>query len=534
MRRIALFLLLSIAATTQAFALARGNPNSPYACTRLFITNPNDVTSGYDPNFTFTSSTAVCNRFGTGPICSAAQNFFAGTSGFACTPTMVVIRFCALGCRPHYHSGNLASATFATGGGAVNVTLNGVTFQTSSISITGSSTPSSLGSALKSAINGSLPTVAATTGSTLTPESATFTGGESGALLDVTSGLPAGGLTIGAVPCDTPLGAPTLAACTGSGLLPSANNRIIWPAYGQNPTTQNPWQAVVQASYSVLAAPTPLTSPTSPEVITENWMVLTIGTLTSGIISTGSELSGAGITANSLEIVSVASTSGVATCASNPSKCGGRTAGYWCDATLAGACAGTTWNVGGPPAQLGTAISAEAINLTPCSVGVSVDNNSASYVDLDISANDFCEADPGYVTYGLATDAASGNAAAQMELTSATAYPNGWTAISPATVEPSEGDFSSWMNNVLLPQFSQFGSFQNVVSKGCGPISSINYQGGGGLPYHLDPDMSAWSAAQPGNYPFFLGANQGGNQYGSSTPGYCKTGAPLAGFPGAQ
>lgn len=532
MQRTALSLLLLAAALGgPAQARVHGLPNPPYACTRLFITNPNDVTSSYNPNFTFTSATAVCNRFGTGPICSAANNFFAGTSAFLCTPTMVTVRFCALGCRPHYHSGNLASATFATGGGAVNMTINGVTFQTGTISLSSTTTVSQAGTAIKNAINAALPTVAVTTG-TLTPESVTVTGGESGALLDVTSGLPAGGLFRGAVPCDSPVGAITLATCTGSGLLPSTNNKIISPAYGQNPTTQNPWQTVVQASYSMIAAPTPLTSATSPETMTMNWQLYQISALSSGVVSTGDELSGSGITANSLEITDVASTSGVAACASNSSKCGGRTIGWWCDATLAGGCVGTQWVVSGPSNLLGTALSSQTINLTPCSVGVTTDNNSASYVDLDLSNNDFCREDA--VSFGFMSDVGAGNAASQTLFTAATSYPNGWTAISPGTIEPSNRDFSSWMNNVFLPQFSHFGSFQNVVSKGCGPVSSINYQGGGGLPYGLDPDMSAWSAAQPGNYPFFLGANQGGNQYGSSAPGYCKTGAPLAGFPGAQ
>ena len=529
-----LWIAFLLFATAAADASPRGVTTSN-ACTRLVFANEEGAPANYNPNYVFTSATGaglknICNRFG-GVNCTAGTNFFAGDSGLTCTPKLVVWRYCGLGCRPHTDGDNIISTTFVNDSGTVTLSLNGISFTTGKITVTAGETSAAYAAALQAAINAAAPTTA-TVSATITPASVTFTGGEQVAVLDVTSGLPAGGLPLGGIPCDSPLGSPTLATCTGSGTLPTGFNRIMWPSYATTGTA-NVWGSSVQASYITLASPPPILVSTSPETIKEFYEVMQITsamTSGSGIITTNNTLHGTGIpysgTAtdpSTLEVNGFVSTTGVATCESNPSKCGGRKAGYWCDYTVSGGCLNTQWIIGGPASALNTTISTpETITLTPSTIKVSVVSPTSYFSYFDISYNTGANSEPYGGTITWLTDV-GGTVAAQGGLTSATAYPNtGWGNASTGSMEPQLGDAATWMNTVVLPQFSAFGSVTHAIGHNCQALSSINYQGGPVFPYQYDVNLASWSLANPGGWPVYLG---GGTIPPGGTIGICGGGS---------
>ncbi len=372
-------------------ALAQGNPGLPaqVACTRVFLSGPNDTPSEAQSTYVFTSAAAVAARFGNPSHEYAyARQFFAGSSVLTCTPTLIFVRFCvSIECRGHLDSGNNNVATFS-GSGAFTIVYEGQPITTGSVNLTDNPSLATYNSRIETAIAAALPTLATVSNSYVSPKSVSVTGLPYGSTFAISSGLPTGGIPLGSLFCDAPANNPPSSInstqCIGGAnpgyMVETVPDQSIGFSYENQTDGQNPTEAGFQASYlsrgGNLNYPT---GPTPPEIMVAYYQILTVGALSSGTncgtapnptacIRTGLQLQGSNLTGNKQNITG--NLTGGASCSSNPAACSGMTQGFYCDATVPGKCAGSTWVVSAGAGIVGNCAPAactgtQTITLTP-------------------------------------------------------------------------------------------------------------------------------------------------------------------------
>jgi hypothetical protein len=250
-----------------------GTYSSPYALDRLII-----VPSQNTPDnvvLSFNSAVAVENYYGVkSPEATLAKEFFAGYAGTSATLSFT--RF-ANGQRPHLLGANISSLTLSqlqSINGALTLTFDtsfGTFTYTGNVDLSGVTSFSDAALDIRHALNSNLQTAAVTTGSSITPESVSFTGYTGGkgdgAHLYVKS-VSSGAIEIGGM-----VSAPGLAA----------GAEIIDQLSG---TPGGPGEYAFENSYGL---------ETTPEAMTETYGKLTVGSVTSGAVAIGEKVTGSDI-----------------------------------------------------------------------------------------------------------------------------------------------------------------------------------------------------------------------------------------------
>ena len=246
-----------------------GTYSSPYALSRLIIVpvqnTPDNVV------LSFNRAVAVENYYGVkSPEATLAKEFFAGYAGTSATLSFT--RF-ANGQRPHLLGANISSLTLPelqSINGTLTLTFDGFTYS-GNVDLSGVTSFSDAAIDIRHALNRKLQTAAVTTGSSITPESVSFTGYTGGkgdgAHLYVTS-VSSGAIEIGGM-------------VSGPGL--AAGAQIIDQLSG---TPGGPGEYAFENSYGL---------ETTPEPMTETYGMLTVGSVTSGAVAIGEKVTGAGV-----------------------------------------------------------------------------------------------------------------------------------------------------------------------------------------------------------------------------------------------
>ena len=161
---------------------------------RLFLESKN--TTPDNTVLSFNSETAVANHYGAASTeASLAKEFFAGYAGTSAT--MMFTRI-GLGQRPHLLGANISDLTLAelqAIDGSLALTFDGYSYS-GNVNLTGVTSFRDAANAIRVALNSNREIVAETTGSSITPESVSFTGYLDKAQLHVTS-VSSGSLIVG-------------------------------------------------------------------------------------------------------------------------------------------------------------------------------------------------------------------------------------------------------------------------------------------------------------------------------------------------
>ena len=236
---------------------------SQYGLDRLFLDLGNRVP--LNEVLSFNSATAVENFFGVGSDEAAlATDFFAGYNGSSAN--MLFVRMPLGGARARIYGANIGGLTLPqlqAIHGTLILTSGGYKFR-ASVNLATATSFANAASLIQSALNAVRPTLATTTNSSITPESASFVGSMSGGLMDVTAVL-SGQIAIG-------------------GVLANDNGAYIIDQESGTPGGVGVYN--VNLTGGTFAPGTALS---------ENYGVLTIGAVTSGTVAVGQEVTGNGI-----------------------------------------------------------------------------------------------------------------------------------------------------------------------------------------------------------------------------------------------
>jgi len=331
-----------------------GTYSSSSALTRLFIvatqiTPANSVQS-------FHSVTAVANYYGaTSREDSLAKEFFADYAGTSAT--MLFTRI-GLGQRPHLLGANISNLTLTqlqSINGSLGLTFDGYTYS-GNINLSGVASFLDAGHAIQTALNSDLQVAAVTAGSSIAPESASFTGYTVRNQLYVTS-VSSGSIEIGGI-------------VSGHGLMSGA--QIIQQVSG-TPGGVGEYSFFVEEG-----------TVSKPEPMTETYGVLTVGAVNSGTVALGEEVTGAGLVPKTA-----------------------------IEVNLSGSGPGSTWIVDNAPAQTVTG----DITMTAPPITVSLDGGhpieNNDFFDVDPNGFFGFDQNPSALSY------VSGTAAAALGLTQA-------------------------------------------------------------------------------------------------------------------
>jgi hypothetical protein len=381
----------------------------------------------------------VANYFGLTSIeASLASEYFAGANGSPVT--MLFGRYGYGGARPHLFGANISNLTLdqmQSINGTLSIDFDEYTYD-GSINLSGESF-SGAASAIQTALNQNRPAAATTTGSSIAPVSVSFTGSVNGLLLQVTS-VSGGSIEPGAL-------------ISGPGVAPGAQIVNQWEGTPGGPG--------VYALFNVGGT-------TSSEAMTESYGVLTVGSASSGTVSDGEEVTGAG----------VASPTAI-------------------EDNLSGSGAGSTWLVN-------NAQTVAPENLTMTAPLLSVTYNPI----IGATANrDYFEVQPngdfGFDHNPSSLSYMGGTAAAALGLTQASgaldSTPGGQMTVAAA-----------FMNNLVQNEGSQFGSFQATW----GQLAQED-------PAFLG-DLAAWAQSTNGLYQF-LSQSTGSTPPAGSMTGVART-----------
>ena len=242
-----------------------GTYSSPYALDRLFL-DTTSVTPGNEV-LSFNSLSAVANYYGdTSVEAGLAVEFFAG---YGTSATMLFVRDPIGGNRAHLYGANVSNLTLAqlqAINGTMSITSQGYLFS-GSINLSGVKSFTAAATAIQAALNQNLPVAAVTTGSSIAPVSVSFTGSTNGLLLDVTA-VSSGSIEIGALISGTKVPAGTQINSQISGTPGGAGLYTLYVPAGQ----------------------------ISSEAMTESYGVLTVGSVSSGTVADGEQVTGVGVT----------------------------------------------------------------------------------------------------------------------------------------------------------------------------------------------------------------------------------------------
>ena len=251
-----------------------GTFSSPYALDSLFIEGKNNTPSG--SVLSFNSVTAVENYYGVGSEeATLATKFFTGYAGTSAT--FEVTRQPGSR-RPHLLSANLAHDTMAeldAINGTLDITFNGNPYD-ANINLAGVTSFLAAAHTIQVQVNAHLSVLAATTASSITPETTSFTGSINGGTLTVTSitsgSIERGGLVSG----------------------PKDSADQIERQMSGTPGGVGTYGLFAGAGHDV-----------SSEAMTETYGMLTVGSVTSGNVALGELVTGAGVALNTLIITNL-------------------------------------------------------------------------------------------------------------------------------------------------------------------------------------------------------------------------------------
>ena len=236
---------------------------SQYGLNRLFLDLGNKVP--LNEVLSFNSVTAVENYFGVGSAeATLATDFFAGYDGSSAN--MLFVRTPLGGARARIYGANISRLTLPqlrAISGPLDLRSGHYEFR-ALVNLSTATSFASAASLIQSALNAVRPTVATTTNSSITPESASFVGSMSGGLMDVTAVL-SGQIAIG-------------------GILRGDNGAHI--IYQESGTPGGAGVYNVNTDAGTFAPGTALS---------ETYGILTIGDVTSGTVAVGQEVTGNGI-----------------------------------------------------------------------------------------------------------------------------------------------------------------------------------------------------------------------------------------------
>ena len=388
-----------------------------YALDRLFLILSN--TAPTSSVLSFQSATAVANYFGvTSQEASLANEYFADANG--APATMLISRYGYGGARPHLFGANVINLTLnqlQSINGSLSIAFDGYTYS-GSINLSGESF-SGAASAIQTALNQNRPVAATTTGSSIAPVSVSFTGSVNGLLLQVTS-VSSGSIEPGA-------------QISGPGIAAGAQIVNQWDGTPGGP------------GLYVLFAPG---GTTSSETMTESYGVLTVGSVTSGTVADGEEVTGAG----------VASLTAI-------------------DGNLSGSGAGSTWLVNNAQTVAPENMTMTAPPLTVYYHSVIGATANRDYFEVQPNGDFGFDHNPSSLSY------MGGTAAAALGLTQAAGALN-------STPGGQQTSAAAFMNNLVQNETSQFGSFQATW----GQLAQED-------PEFLS-DLAAWAQSTGGLYQF--------------------------------
>jgi hypothetical protein len=428
MRYVGAFSLVAASLIGSASLPEHANAQSnPYALDRLFLM-PSDKQPLYQV-LSFTNETEVENYYGVGSNqAHLATDFFTGLPK-GDTATMLFTRYPELSARAHLYGGNISNLASlqAITNGTLTITSQGYNIS-GSVNLSGVTSFSAAATRITNALNAHLPTVAATTGSSITPVSVSFTGSVNGLLLDVTS-LTRGSMQIGAVVSGP--GIPGGAQITGQ-------------------VTGTPGGVGV---YGLFVPEGSVPS----EALTETYGVLTVGSVSSGTVAAGQQVTGPGI----LPLTAI-------------------------EKNLSGSGAGSTWVVNNYQT-----VKSQAMTMTPAPLQVvyqhvtgQTENTNRFLVQQDVEFN-FASSKMSYM---------SGTAAAALGL--AQNSPSGCSGLGCA-YDSSPGEIvmsaSQWMENFIqMNPNDHFFSFQSAWD----PKSAI--------PPGEQSALEAWAQSTGGEYDYLI------------------------------
>jgi len=387
---------------------------SQYPLTRLFLIPENEAPTS--SVLSFQSARAVENYFGASSFeAKLAKEFFAGASG----ATMLFSRYCLEGARPRLFGANLSPLTLGQLrkiGGSLSLTFQDWTYS-ASVNLSGASSFSAAATEIQKALNKHLQVAAVTTNDSITPVSVSFTGSIKGILLTVKS-VTSGSMELGARISGPgiPAGAEIVTQCDGT-----------------------PGGAGVYALYA------PIQGTVSTKSMKESYGVLTVGSVTDGIVADGELVKGAGVPAST----------GI-------------------EDNLSGTGAGSTWVVNNAPTH--TVKGGLTMTATPLNVQyhyiVGAPTNHGYFSIQPAGAFGFDE-NPGALSY------VGGTAATAL----------GLSQMSGALNSPSSGfptSAAAYMNSLIQNENGQFSSFQVTGD----PLVKLDpaYQG----------DLAAWAQSTGG------------------------------------
>jgi hypothetical protein len=253
-----------------SFSECANAQSNPYALDRLFL-DPNDSTPLYNI-LTFNSETEVANYYGNGtPEAKLATQFFSGYTGDSAN--MLFTRFPDEPARAHLYGADISDLTLAqlrAIKGSVKIVSEGYDYS-GHINLSTVKTFAQAASRVTSALNKNLPIAANTTGSSIAPVSVSFTGSSNANVLTVNE-ISSGSIQIGSI-------------INGHGVPPGA--QISAQLSG------TPGGAGVYSLF--LHGLSKVDVPTPTESMTETYGVLTVGSVSSGTVKAGQEVTGSGI-----------------------------------------------------------------------------------------------------------------------------------------------------------------------------------------------------------------------------------------------
>ena len=368
-----------------------GTYSSPYALNCLVIVGAN--TTPATAVLPFHSETAVANYYGaTSEEATWAKEFFAGYAGTSAT--MLFTRFGSW-VRTHLLGANISNLTLSelqSIKGSIALTFQGYTYS-GSIDLSGVESFPAAGNAIQNALNSNLQVAAVTAGSSIAPVSVSFKGSINGARLQVTS-VSSGSIEVGGIVSGPGIKPGSQIIAQQSGTPGGAGQYLFFGRAGTVPS----------------------------ETMTETYGVLTVGSVNSGTVAVGQEVTGAGV----LPVTAI-------------------------DRHLSGSGLGSKWIVDNAQTVAGDI----TMTATPFSV------SNKSFVGATEN-NDFFEIEPngafGFDNNPSSLSYMSGTAAAALGLTQLSGAINS----SPGGHHPTAPEF---MTNLVQNEYGQFGSFQSNIPR---------------------------------------------------------------------
>jgi hypothetical protein len=256
-------------ASLPEYANAQSNP---YALDRLFLDSQDSTP--LNEVLSFDSATEVDDYFGvSSEQARLAKEFYA--NGGAGVANMLFARYPYSPARAHLYGANISNsltvAQLQTIHGPLTLTSQGYNLS-GSVNLSGVTSFSQAASRIANAFNKNLPVEAATTGSSIAPESVDFTGSINANIVTVNAVSPGSSIQIGSL-------------VNGFGVPP-----------GMQIAAQLSGTPNGVGTYAVfLHGLTHISPPVPTESLTDTYGVLTIGATSSGTVAVGQQVTGAGI-----------------------------------------------------------------------------------------------------------------------------------------------------------------------------------------------------------------------------------------------